>query len=165
MMKKTIRFLDDHLELLFISFAVVAISVLMLVQVILRYCFSDSLSWVEETVVYLNVWIGFIGMSYSMKYGTDMRMDFVDMLPPLPRKIFRHLAELVFLFFYIYMAKIGFSVVGSMIVRVQRSSAARIPLYVVYASLMVGSLMAIFRYIQKVWRRSAANAASGRGQA
>ena len=162
-MKKIIRFLDNYLELLFISFAVVAISILMLIQVILRYCFSDSLSWVEETVVYLNVWIGFIGMSYSMKYGTDMRMDFVDMLPPLPRKIFRYLAELVFLFFYIYMAKIGFSVVGSMVARVQRSSAARIPLYVVYSSLLVGSIMAILRYAQKVWLRSAANELSRKG--
>ncbi len=152
-MKKLICWLDENFEIAIISVMVTLITIFMTIQVVLRYCFANSLSWVEETVVFLNIWIAFLGLSYSMKKGTDMKMDFSYLLPKIPRLIVNWLSELVLLGFYIYMTKIGYTVVASMIATGQKSSAALIPLYLVYSSLMIGSALSILRYFQKVYLR------------
>ena len=154
-MKKIISYLDKNLEIAFISIITALISILMFMQVILRYCFSTSIAWVEEVVVYMNIWIAFIGVGYSMKHGTDMKMDFSSVLPAKLNKVTQYISEIIFLLFYVMIARAGFIVIASMVARGQRSPAARIPLYVVYSALLVGALIAIARYIQKVYIRVA----------
>ena len=156
-MRKIICWLDKNFEVAVIGLLVMAITILMAVQVVMRYCFANSLSWVEETVVYFNIWIAFLGFSCAMKHNSDLKIDFTYILPKTPRLIVQWLSELILLGFYIYMVKIGFKVVASMIASGQKSTAALIPLYFVYSSIMVGSILAILRYFQKVYLRFSAS--------
>ena len=48
---------------------------------LLRYCFGSALSRVEEVVVYLNVWLGFIGASFAVLPGNNLRVDLDNFIP------------------------------------------------------------------------------------
>lgn len=151
-MKKIFKWLDLHGEAAAIGIMVAAMAILMMIQVVLRYCFHTGIRWVEEVVIYLNVWCGFIGISYCVRYNNDMRIDASSILPKSVAKLLKTVSDFVLFLFYIYLFKTGLVVVKNLMATGQRSPAAQIPMSVVYAAVMVGCLLASFRFIQRVVR-------------
>ena len=155
-MKKFMTWLDLHGEAAMIGTMVAAMSILMGMQVILRYVFQTSISWVEEVVVYFHIWCGFIGLSYCIRHNSDMRIDISNILPKKVASTLRWISDIILIAFYVYMAKAGVEVVLSLIQSGQKSPAAHIPMFLVYASIMVGCLLALLRFIQRIIRLSLA---------
>jgi TRAP-type C4-dicarboxylate transport system permease small subunit len=91
----------------------------------------------------------FTGISYGIKNGSHMRIDMLEHFFPKLRNGLGILADLSFLTFSAYMIKPGISVVESLIETGQTSPAGEIPMYIVYAGLLVGFLLVLFRIIQK----------------
>ena len=149
-MKAAISWLDKNIEIAIISFFIAIIATLMTLQVIMRYVFLNALPWVEEIVVYLNVWNAFLGCSYAMRHRCEMQVDFVKSLPKIPRRIIERIAEVILLLFYIYIVKAGWGVTMNFIATGQKSAAAQIPVYLVYSSFLIGSAGSILRYIQRL---------------
>ena len=149
-MKKILTWLDVHGEAAVIGVLVAAMSVLMIIQVTLRYLFHTGINWVEEVVVYMHVWCGFIGLSYCVRHKSDMRIDISNILPPVVAKALRFISDAILLGFYIYMFKTGIGVMRQLISTGQKSAAAQIPMYYVYGALMVGCLLATLRFIQRI---------------
>ena len=53
-------------------------TVIVFVQVVLRYVFSAPLVWVEEAAKYLLVWISFFGAAYAVRYGMHITLTFIN---------------------------------------------------------------------------------------
>ncbi|SBV99623.1 putative C4-dicarboxylate transport system [uncultured delta proteobacterium] len=151
-MKQYLSWLDANFENVFIGIMLVSITGLSTLQVVMRYCFANALPWVEEVVVYMNVWIGFIGCAFAMKFNNDLRIDFGTLLPPNVAAGMKVLADCVTVAVYLYLAYLGIGIVGDVIHRGQTSPAAGIPLYLLYSSLMVGAALAVFRFAQRTYR-------------
>lgn len=151
-MKNVLSWLDKYLEVLLIAAFLVGITVLSALQVILRYCFSSSLSWVEEIVVYFNVWIGFIGCGYAILYDNNLRVDMEDLVPKRISSKLKAIGDFIAFGFYIYIAYCGVEVLKRTIASNQLSPGAEIPVTFLYASLFTGAVLASFRYIQRLFR-------------
>lgn len=151
-MKQFLYWLDENAEKFSMGLLLSLMVILTAVQVVLRYFFKSSIVGVEEVVVYFNVWIGFLGCSYGMKFKNDMRVDLSSVLPCWLAVFLRTVSDVILFVFYIYIAYVGHAVIGRLIRTGQRSPAARIPMYVVYSAFMVGCVLAVFRYLQRVWR-------------
>lgn len=149
-MKKFLQWIDLHGEAAAIGVLVAGMSILMAIQVILRYVFHNSLSWVEEVVTYFHVWCGFIGLSYCIRHDADMRIDISGIIPKSVAKVLRWVSDLILMAFYLYMGVTGIGVVQSLMATGQKSPAAQIPTYIVYSSFMVGCFLALFRFAQKL---------------
>lgn len=149
-MKKVLYWLDEHAEGAVIGLLVAAISILMFIQCILRYVFHTGINWVEEVVVYMHVWCGFIGIAYCVRHDNDMRIDMSSILPPKVAKAMKILADLLLMVFYIYMLHTGIGVVQQLQKTGQKSPAASIPMYYVYGAFAVGCALALIRYLQRV---------------
>ncbi len=70
--------------------AVVAMTALVLVQIVLRYILNVPLPWVEEMTVFLMIWMAFMGAAVGVRRGTHIAMTMlVERLP-------RGLARVIF---------------------------------------------------------------------
>lgn len=146
---KVLKWLDENFEEKLMSSALWAIVIIMGIQVIMRYVFKSSLVWSEEVSRYLFIWMVFTGISYGIKNGSHMRIDMLEHFFPKLRNGLGILADLSFLTFSAYMIKPGISVVESLVKTGQTSPAGEIPMYIVYAGLLVGFSLVLFRIIQK----------------
>jgi C4-dicarboxylate transporter DctQ subunit len=67
----------DGLEEAFMVVALVFMTVLTVVQVVLRYVFATGLVWSLEATTYAFAWLVLIGMSYGVRTGAHIAVDLV----------------------------------------------------------------------------------------
>ena len=72
-MKKILKWLDDNIELYICVFLMSFMTLLVFVQVVMRYVFNNSLSWSEELARYTFIWLIYIGISYGCRCTGKMR--------------------------------------------------------------------------------------------
>lgn len=122
---------------------VAMMTAVVLLQVVCRYAFSQSLEWSEELARYLFVWISMIGAALSIKKRGHFGMDFFFQM--FPHKIQRVAIYLI----YLCMGVVVLVILVQGIVLLQRTSAQTSPamqisMGLAYACLPVGAaLMAL----------------------
>jgi C4-dicarboxylate transporter DctQ subunit len=67
----------DRLEEAFMIIALTLMTVLTVVQVVLRYGFAASLVWSLEVTTYVFAWLVLIGMSYGVRTQAHIAVDLV----------------------------------------------------------------------------------------
>lgn len=151
-MKKVVEFynkLEAHLLVLSLAFT----TVLIFVQVICRYVFSNSLSWSEELARYIFIWQIWLGTSVSMKENEHITLDMLENKFQGKAKNCLHIfANLVMILFCIFLTKYGYDLIVSMIARGNRSVALQIPMWIVYMSLPFSQLAVCLRVFGKTVR-------------
>ena len=76
------------------------LTILAFAQVLMRYVFGGSLSWSEEAVRFLFIWLSFIGFSITMQRGGHISVQFiVDLVPKSVRRHFLIFADVCILIF------------------------------------------------------------------
>lgn len=150
-MKKALGILNRHFEEYALTFILGLIAVIMLLQVIMRYVFGYALAWPEEVCRYLYIWSCFLGISYCLYHGTELRIDLFERLfKGDARKIFQMVLKVICVLFYLYLLKASASVFLMVLQKSQISSAARIPMYLVYLSMPVSFTLAVVRGLQSM---------------
>jgi TRAP-type C4-dicarboxylate transport system permease small subunit len=122
-----------------------------------RYFFHSSISWAEETMLFLMVGCVFLGSGPVAWSGRHIRMDvFVRMMPAKIRESLDLLSELVFLATAIMLVVFAWPTIRQLIAFDQRSLAADIPLAIPQAMIPIGlSIMAFLvavRLLTGRWR-------------
>lgn len=146
---KVLKWLDDNFEEKLLSIILWAMVIVMGVQVVARYVFNSSISWSEELLRYLFIWLAFLGMSYCVKKECHMRIDIIEQLVPKTKKIFGFIGDISFLIFATYMIRPGFTVIEKLKASGQISPAAGLPMYIVYSVLLFGFILVVVRILQK----------------
>jgi TRAP-type C4-dicarboxylate transport system permease small subunit len=146
MMKKIIRFLDDHLEEIFISLAMGYFVVVTVLQILFRFVLKMPASWTEETAKYAFIWMTFVGSSLGAKIQSHIRVDMLEnALKGTPRLILNWFNQLIFLAFAVIMTVVGIGMCISLLSRPQVSPALKIPMQWIYAALPVGMALMCVR--------------------
>jgi TRAP-type C4-dicarboxylate transport system permease small subunit len=122
-----------------------------------RYFFHSSISWAEETMLFLMVGCVFLGSGPVAWSGRHIRMDvFVRLMPAKIRESIDLLSELVFLATAIVLVIFAWPTIHQLAAFDQRSLAADIPLAIPQAMIPIGlSIMAFLvavRLITGRWR-------------
>lgn len=150
-MKKILCFLDRYLEEIILAVLLSLIAVIMLWQVIMRYAAGSAMRWPEEVCRYLYIWSCFIGISYCIRRQNELRIDLVEKIfHGKARVVFEILLKLICVVFYAYLAIASINVLRHIYSTGQTSPAARIPMYMVYLSMPVSFILAVFRGIQAI---------------
>jgi TRAP-type C4-dicarboxylate transport system permease small subunit len=132
---------------------VAVMTVLVIIQVLLRYIFFYSLSWSEEVARYLMIWVSFLAAGLAVQKGLHIGMEsvIIRLRPPLRRRV-NILTKTAVLIFLLYLTIGGFQV--SWLVREQSSPALFLSMSYAYAAAGVGGLfMAIqmFHSLVEEW--------------
>jgi TRAP-type C4-dicarboxylate transport system permease small subunit len=109
---------------------------------------------------FIFIWFVFIGMSYCVRENIYLRVDLLETLLPRLKKALGIVQDLVFFAFCAYMIRPALSGIGMLWRNGQTSPAMDVPMYLVYASLLAGFVLSLFRLVQK-WYRQIRGAAAG----
>ena len=99
-LKKTLSWLDQHLEEVIIIILLGLMVIIMGIQVFMRYVLAKSLPWPEELTRYLFIWFVFLGISYGIRYNIHIKVDIIETVFPNKSKGVRAGAPPCFRLFY-----------------------------------------------------------------
>lgn len=124
------------------AFCFLAASLIAFAQVIFRYVFNASLSWSEEALRYLFIWMFFLAAAACTKDKLHINLELlVDVFPPKVKKIvltaMDSLVILFLLFLVVYGFRFSYENLG------QLSPALELPIGAVNAAIPVGSALMI----------------------
>ena len=140
-MKKILKWLDDNIELYICVFLMSFMTLLVFVQVVMRYVFNNSLSWSEELARYTFIWLIYIGIKIDAA---------LYLFPKKARPYVVLLGDILFIAFAVYITYTGFFYSMEQIRFDMRSAALKIPYQYIYMSTVVGFGLATIREIQTI---------------
>ncbi|NWF91846.1 MAG: TRAP transporter small permease [Syntrophaceae bacterium] len=134
---KKLRNLASKLAKSIIILMMAAMSVVIIIQVYVRYVVKGSFPWSEEVARYLMAWVVFMGSSLGIETGAHVGVEFfVSLMPKRSRTGVKVIIKLAMLLFLAAAIKEGFSLCIS--IAFQRSPALMIPMIWPYLSVPVG---------------------------
>jgi TRAP-type C4-dicarboxylate transport system permease small subunit len=139
----------DHLEEIFLIPSLIFSVALVFVQIIMRYVVGDPLSWSDELARYLFIWQIWIGVSYSARNRTHLR---IMMLKQKMGKTAQNILELavtaVGVGFASFIALQGFYLVMKVGQFGQKSSALQVSMVYPHLAVPVGCTLMAVRLIE-----------------
>ncbi|SDJ92005.1 TRAP transporter small permease [Natronincola ferrireducens] len=149
--KKIINFYNAAEEYILVASLAFTV-ILVFIQVVMRYVFNQSLSWSEELCRYIFIWQVWLGASLGFRTKKHIAIEMIyDKLKGRGKIIYMFMSKIITLAFNVFLVKYGFQLVQTMIARGTVSSGMRIPLYIVYLSVPVSSLVIVCRIIGGIY--------------
>jgi len=152
--RRFLRWLDNFSRILernFLAGAIIFSSLLLFVNVVMRYIFLLPIYWAEELSRYLMVWMIFIGASQVTLQGGHIAVDIVPRL--LSKRANLTLAlviNLVCILFSIVLAYFSYKQMTRVKGAHQISPAMELPMWIAYLAIPLGTVLMLIRYIQQV---------------
>ncbi len=151
---KVLKFLDDKFEMAICVVLMSAMSLLLFVQVIMRYVVGQSLSWSEELARYIFIWLIYLGISYGAKIMKHIKIEAaLGVFPEKLRPYVVILGDCIFLCFALYICYLGYNMVHRQMRLGQTSPAMGMPMWILYAAPMVGFGLTAVRQAQTIVHR------------
>lgn len=123
------------------------------IQVVMRYVFSNSLSWSEEAARYVFIWQTWIGASYAVRKKRHLRVEaLVDRLHGVSRKFIELVVLALWILFGCFLIYKGYQLTKLIYVRGQISAALGISMAIPYAAIPVGSFFMTSRLVVEAFR-------------
>jgi C4-dicarboxylate transporter DctQ subunit len=128
---------------------ILSATVVLFLNVILRYFFHSGLVWAEEYARYAIVWIVCGGCGAAVRTNSHMRITALPdaLAGSRIRNIIDIIVNLTCLAFSLMLVISGIRLTGSMIINHQVSPALGVPLWTVYLSLPFGGSIMCFRFL------------------
>jgi len=143
------QFVDrfNKLEEIIASSLLIITSLIVFMQVVLRYGFGFTLAWVEESARYMIVWFVFLGASIGVRERAHPTMDTLShVLPQFMKPILQILVTIICMVFCVIIVRSGINVVISAYRLGSISPALRMPLFVPYIAVPLGLSLMFVRY-------------------
>lgn len=119
-----------------------AMSVIIFVNVALRYLTNASLEWAEEVARYLMIWLTFLGAGPVLRYGGHIAVENLqDALPPPAAVALRALVALLLFAFFGFMVWYGWLYMQRTMF--QLTPVTQIPFAYVYSAMVIGGVLLI----------------------
>ncbi len=142
----------DRLEEILISIMLGVTTLLVFAQVVARYVFNSGISWGNELVGHLFLWIVMIGASYGFKHGVHLGVDILmKKLPPAARKGMSLFSIAVSLAFTAGMLYLSIFYVHEAYKMELTTVDMEIPQWIPHLALPFGFAMISVRLIQVGW--------------
>jgi TRAP-type C4-dicarboxylate transport system permease small subunit len=109
-------------------------------NVVLRYVFGVSLSWVEELTRYMMIWLAWLGAGLALREGAHIAIDTLQRaLPERAALIMRTIVVLIMAVFFGALVWLGWRY--AMFAWRQETAVLRLPAGLVYLAIPAGSLL------------------------
>ena len=137
----------SKIEEFVLSYSVIIMAILLIVNVIMRTLFNKSLTFSEEVGQALLVIISFFGIAYCGKKGRHITMSIVfDMVDNKKKKLFMYVISLLSAIAMLFITYLGFKYVLSTRSLGRVTPALQIPIYFIYAFVPLGLLLGAIEY-------------------
>lgn len=148
---KAAIWLVENFERLLVSTFLSLFSVVLILQVFMRFVLREPLSWPEEFSRYLLIWTAFVGSSLAVK---EARIINIDILPLMTsgwvKKALHMVMHMGFLLFCVLAIYFSLDFITRVAQSGQVSPAMGIPMWLVYAAAPVGLSLATLRTLEAI---------------
>lgn len=147
---KVIKWLDDHFEEFLMILCLVAITVVMFMQVIIRKIpWIHALTWAEEFCRFAWIWSVFLSLPYTIKRGSMLRVTvLLDAMPQRMRKIFDIAVDVIIIASMALLLYHSVPLVTDRYLSAETSPAMLWPMWAMYAFMILGFGLGVVRGIQ-----------------
>jgi C4-dicarboxylate transporter, DctQ subunit len=143
----------EKIENSIITVLLFSTTILLFVNVVMRYVFKNSTTWAEEVIRYAIVWVTFIGGSVCARNKLHVGIDiFVANMPLKIKKILLILADLCSAFFCAFITFYGYQNTMLVVDTAQKSPAMLMPMWIVYMAMPLGALLMTIRFLINGWK-------------
>lgn len=101
-----VRFIHK-LEENIVALLLVAMTLLVFAEVIMRFVFSTGVTWIQEATLYTSAWFVLFGASYGVRIGAHIGVDVVVKLLPEPLRRLAGLVAIALCFVYCALFLLG----------------------------------------------------------
>jgi C4-dicarboxylate transporter DctQ subunit len=151
-MKTFLKKLDNivyHIEKILIVCALIVMSLVIFVQVVLRF-FSLGFPWAEELARYLMIWAGFMGASIATRQRRHLKLDILPRFLSSngkARAIIMRLASLISAGFCFFLVKVGYEFVANSFKFGRASTSMELPMWIVQMGIPVTAFVIACRFL------------------
>ncbi len=146
-----LRIINRAEEAIICSLLVIT-TLLVFVDVVMRFGFNTGFMWSQELTLHMSAWMVLFGASYGLKVGSHIGMDaFVKLFPSTGRRILTSIAailaivycSLIFYGSWVYLAKMH-------LIDIELEDIP-IPAWLAHSVLLIGFMMLIVRLLIILW--------------
>ncbi|MGI6066748.1 MAG: TRAP transporter small permease [Bacillota bacterium] len=120
-------------------------------QVVMRTVFNSSLTWSEELIRYVYIWLCWAGVSLTERRGEHIQLTFlVDLFPKVLKRLIAVLETLLMIVFTAWLVYLGTGLMFQIFKTGAMTTALKIPMFIVYMAFPFGCLMYCLRKICKL---------------
>lgn len=146
-----LRFVEDNVTAIIVLFA----TLLLFVNVIMRYVFRNSFYWAEELIRYILIWISFIGAAIAFRNESHFGVDLIFRVKSAAfAKAVRLINDIGCFVFCGFVCYYGLKMVTFNMGTGQISPAMQIPLWQVYLIIPLSGFVSMFyiaaNFIRKI---------------
>ena len=142
----------NHIEEAIISLLLVSMTLLVFVEVVMRFVFTAGALWIQELTLHMSAWMVLFGASYGIKVGCHIGVDaVVRLLDPNVRRIVTIFAVflcLVYCALYGYGAWIYLAKVYSISIELEDMAIQK---WVAHSILLIGFVLLAVRFLELFW--------------
>jgi len=151
-MKKFWKWLNEDFEETLLMILLIAMSVAMVAQIVMRYVFSASMSWPEEFCRFTFVVSGFLSIGYCVRKNKMLKVDILlGFFPEGMKKAVDLIGRVFTLVFFGYLGYHGWFALVNSFTRGMKSPAMEMPMWILYAFVVFGCLLGVIRQIQDLY--------------
>jgi len=153
-----------RVEIALVASLMLVTSVLVITQVLTRYLFVYSISWIEELTRFLMIWMVMLGTAVAVRKKQHIAIDIAEILIKNPRHLgyYRFFLSIAGVAFSITLCVLSYIVVERTASYGQLSGAMRMPMYFANGSFLVASALMIVHYLQEMFTSRSAQSESAR---
>lgn len=140
----------------------IAVTVLNLLAVFMRYVVNDSLSWSEEIMRYGSVWLTFLAAAAASHHAEHLSLDLMRFRgPPVVQRL--HEAALHLLASAFSAVVLWQGIVYCLKNGMQTAPSTGIPMVWIYGAIAAGGGLMLMAELSKAWDSLSARIEDGRG--
>lgn len=136
-----------------ISLLLVAMTLLVFVEVVMRFAFNSGFLWAQELTLHISAWFVLFGASYGLKVGAHIGVDaFIKTLPETGQRILSGVAvilSLVYCGLFLYGSWIYLGKMKKIAIELEDLP---IQTWIAQSVLVIGFAFLSIRLLQLLWR-------------
>ena len=145
------RFINT-LEETIISVLLASMTLLVFVEVVMRFGFGVGIMWAQEVTLHLSAWLVLFGASYGIKVGAHIGVDaLVKVLPRQMRRLVSAIAVLCCLAYCGLFIKGAWVYLKMMHMIGIEMEDLPIPKWLAHSILLIGMVLLAIRLLQVLW--------------
>lgn len=142
----------NGIEEAIISILLAVMTLLVFVEVVMRFGFNTGVMWAQEATLHLSAWLVLFGVSYGIKVGSHIGVDaLVKVLSPTVRRIVSGAATLACLVYCGLFAKGAWVYLAKMHMIGIELDDMPIPKWLAHSILLIGMILIAIRLLILLW--------------
>ena len=150
--RNVFKWLDTHLEETIMIISAILITVVILLQIIMRYFFKNALSWPEEFSRFCYIYFVFMSIGYSIRNKSMLNVTMLqDFMPKRMQMLLDIIIQISMAVIFGVFTYYSTEVIRATLLSGQKATALQIPMTIPYFAAFLGFLTATFRSVQSAF--------------